>query len=58
MLGQITSDPTPALTANRAFWALDTHRAGDLSFARATRFNLDDYVGLSRDHSGSYQRCS
>ena len=32
------------------------HRAGDLSFARAASFNLDEYVGLSRDHPGSYHR--
>ena len=30
------------------------HRAGHLSFARAASFNLDEYVGLSRDHPGSY----
>ena len=32
------------------------NRAGDLSFARAVSFNLDEYVSLSRDHPGSYHR--
>ncbi len=30
------------------------HRAGGLSFARATSFNLDEYVGLAPDHPCSY----
>jgi len=30
------------------------HRAGACSFARVTTFNLDEYVGLSEDHRGSY----
>ena len=30
------------------------HRAGDLSFAGVTTFNLDEYVGLPPDHPGSY----
>lgn len=32
------------------------HREEGLSFARATTFNLDEYVGLSPDHPGSF-RC-
>ncbi len=32
------------------------HRAGQASFARATSFNLDEYVGLAPDHAGSYWR--
>jgi glucosamine-6-phosphate deaminase len=29
---------------------------GQLSFAQATTFNLDEYVGLAPDHAGSYRR--
>lgn len=32
------------------------HRAGALSFANATTFNLDEYVGLSPDHPQSYRQ--
>jgi glucosamine-6-phosphate deaminase len=32
------------------------HRAGHLSFARATSFNLDEYVGLPADHPASFRR--
>lgn len=32
------------------------HRAGALSFANATSFNLDEYVGLSPDHPQSYHQ--
>ena len=31
------------------------HRAGRLSFARATSFNLDEYVGLPPTHDQSYR---
>jgi glucosamine-6-phosphate deaminase len=31
------------------------HRAGGLSFARVTTFNLDEYVGVGRDHPGSFR---
>ena len=30
------------------------HRSGDLSFARATFFNLDEYLGLPPEHPASY----
>lgn len=30
------------------------HKAGMLSLAQATSFNLDEYVGLSPEHAGSY----
>ena len=30
------------------------HRSGGLSFARATFFNLDEYLGLQPDHPASY----
>ena len=30
--------------------------AGQISFSRATSFNLDEYVGLSPSHPGSYWR--
>lgn len=32
------------------------HRAGVLSFANTTTFNLDEYVGLSPDHPQSYRQ--
>jgi glucosamine-6-phosphate deaminase len=32
------------------------HREEDLDFSRVTTFNLDEYVGLSPDHSASYHR--
>ncbi len=32
------------------------HRAEGLSFARATAFNLDEYVGIPPDHPGSFRR--
>lgn len=31
------------------------HREADLSFARVTTFNLDEYVGLPEDHPQSYR---
>lgn len=33
---------------------IDRHRAGTVSLAQATSFNLDEYVGLSPDHPCSY----
>ncbi|MCA1718990.1 MAG: glucosamine-6-phosphate deaminase, partial [Actinobacteria bacterium] len=30
------------------------HRSGELSFAKATFFNLDEYLGLPPDHEASY----
>ncbi|HEY6476026.1 MAG TPA: glucosamine-6-phosphate deaminase [Polyangia bacterium] len=32
------------------------HRALGLSFARASAFNLDEYVGIAADHPGSFRR--
>src|SRR5437588_5318477 len=32
------------------------HREERLSFARATTFNLDEYVGLAADHPASFRR--
>ena len=32
----------------------NAHRDGDISFAEATTFNLDEYVGLAPDHPCSY----
>lgn len=32
------------------------HQAGELDFAHATSFNLDEYVGLAPDHPQSYRR--
>lgn len=31
------------------------HRKGQLDFSRIRAFNLDEYVGLGRDHPGSYR---
>lgn len=33
---------------------VEMHRSGDLSFAEATFFNLDEYLGLPPDHPASY----
>lgn len=33
---------------------IERHRAGRISFARARSFNLDEYVGLPRDHYEGY----
>jgi glucosamine-6-phosphate deaminase len=32
------------------------HRVGDLSFARAHAFNLDEYLGIAADHPASFRR--
>src|SRR4029078_339665 len=32
------------------------HREEALSFARVTTFNLDEYVGITPDHPGSFRR--
>jgi glucosamine-6-phosphate deaminase len=32
------------------------HRAEGLSFARASAFNLDEYVGIPPDHAGAFRR--
>lgn len=31
------------------------HQSGQVSFSRVTTFNLDEYVGLSADHPGSFR---
>ncbi len=33
---------------------IDSYRAGEISFAEVTTFNLDEYIGLHRDHDQSY----
>ena len=33
---------------------IEMHRSGGLSFAEATFFNLDEYLGLASDHEASY----
>jgi glucosamine-6-phosphate deaminase len=33
---------------------VEMHRRGELSFAKATFFNLDEYLGLKPDHPASY----
>ena len=42
----------------RPFYAelVRRHRAGTLSFARATTFNLDEYVGLPAGHPAAFRR--
>jgi glucosamine-6-phosphate deaminase len=34
---------------------VEMHRRGELDFSRVTTFNLDEYVGLSAEHPGSYR---
>ena len=29
---------------------IDSYKAGNISFAEVTSFNLDEYIGLHRDH--------
>ena len=47
----------PTGATARPFYAelVRRHRAGGLSFARVTTFNLDEYVGVSGEHSGSFR---
>jgi glucosamine-6-phosphate deaminase len=33
---------------------IDLHRTGELSFSQVITFNLDEYLGLPRDHAESY----
>lgn len=33
---------------------VEMHRSGEISFSRATFFNLDEYLGLPPDHPASY----
>ena len=33
---------------------IDSYKAGNISFAEVTSFNLDEYIGLHRDHPQSY----
>ena len=48
----------PTGTTPRAIYAelVRQHREEGLSFARATAFNLDEYVGIRPDHPGSFRR--
>lgn len=50
VLGLATGGTMEAVYAN----LIARHAAGQVSFARATSFNLDEYVGLSGDHPCSY----
>jgi glucosamine-6-phosphate deaminase len=34
---------------------IERHSKGDLDFSKVTTFNLDEYVGLSAEHSSSYK---
>lgn len=59
----IASIPQPVLglatgsTMERVYADLVArHRSGGLSFAAATTFNLDKYIGLAPDHPQSYRR--
>ncbi|MFE3837418.1 glucosamine-6-phosphate deaminase [Pseudogemmobacter sonorensis] len=52
VLGLATGGTMEALYAR----LIAHHRAGDVSFAAARSFNLDEYVGLSPDHPASYWR--
>lgn len=51
VLGLATGS-TPLATYQRL---IEIHRAGQLSFADVTSFNLDEYVGLGEDHPQSYR---
>jgi glucosamine-6-phosphate deaminase len=60
---QLRAKPDAALalptgSTPRAIYAelVRQHRDEGLSFARATAFNLDEYVGLPADHRGSFRR--
>ena len=33
---------------------IELHKAGDISFANVVTFNMDEYVGIPRDHPESY----
>jgi glucosamine-6-phosphate deaminase len=48
----------PTGTTPRPLYAelVRRHRAGALSFARVTTFNLDEYVGVGPTHPGSFRR--
>jgi len=48
----------PTGSTPRAIYAelVRQHRDEGLSFARATAFNLDEYVGIPSDHPGSFRR--
>jgi glucosamine-6-phosphate deaminase len=48
----------PTGSTPRAIYAelVRQHREEGLSFARATAFNLDEYVGIRPDHPGSFRR--
>lgn len=50
-LGQATGAPPLPLYQD----LVKMHQAGRLSFASATTFNLDEYLGLGREHSASYR---
>jgi glucosamine-6-phosphate deaminase len=50
VLGLATGS-TPLATYNEL---VRRNRAGEISFAQITTFNLDEYVGLKRQHSQSY----
>lgn len=59
----VASRPTAALAlptgaTPRPLYAelVRRHRAGGLSFARATTFNLDEFVGVAPDHPASFHR--
>lgn len=50
VLGLATGS-TPILTYQRM---IELYRAGAVDFSGVTTFNLDEYVGLSREHEQSY----
>jgi glucosamine-6-phosphate deaminase len=52
VLGLATGSTMERVYAN----LIARHRAGDLSFATTTSFNLDEYVGLSPEHPQSYRQ--
>jgi len=59
--GRLEEEPSPVLMLPTGTTPLgmyrrlvEIHRSGGLSFANATFFNLDEYLGLASDHRASY----
>ncbi|HEY6712529.1 MAG TPA: glucosamine-6-phosphate deaminase [Rubrobacter sp.] len=59
--GRLEEEPSPVLMLPTGITPLgmyrrlvEMHRSGGLSFANATFFNLDEYLGLAPDHEASY----
>ena len=51
MIAQSHSGSTPILTYKKL---VEAYKAGRVSFKHVVTFNMDEYVGLPRDHPESY----